>query len=55
MKPRGLDEVKGWKTTVVRTFSLHIGSIVSRSILTLEKNIIFSSIPVSMRVLLDAR
>ena len=55
VKPRGLDEVKGWKTTVVRTFSSHVGSIVSRSILTLQKNIIFWSIPVSMRFLLDAQ
>ena len=55
VKPRGLDEVKGCKTTVVRTFSSRIGSIVWRSILTLEKNIFFLSIPVSMRVLLDAQ
>ena len=54
-KPRGLDEVKACKTTVVRTFSSHICSIVWRSILTSEKNVIFLSMPVSMRVLLDAR
>ena len=54
-KPRGLDEVKTCKTTVVRTFSSHICSIVWRSILTSEKNVIFLSMPVSMRVLLDAR
>ena len=49
-KPRGLDEVKECKTTVVRTFSSHIGSIVWRNILTLQKNIIFLAMPVSMRM-----
>ena len=49
-KPRGLDAVKECKTTAVRTFFSHIGSIVWRSILTLQKNIIFLAMPVSMRM-----
>ena len=50
-QPRGLDELKRWKATELRTFLLYVGPIVLKGILRPEKHIHFLSLSVSIRIL----
>ena len=51
-QPRGLDELKRWKATELRTFLLYVGPIVLKGILRPEKHIHFLSLSVSIIILL---
>ena len=52
-QPRGLDELKRWKATELRTFLLYVGPIVLKGILRPEKYIHFLSLSVSITILLS--
>ena len=50
---RGLDGLKRWKATELKTFLLYVGRIVLKGILRPEKYIHFWSLSVYIRILLD--
>ena len=52
-QPTGLDELKRWKGTELKTFLLYVGPIVLKVILRPEKYVHFLSLSVSIRILLD--